>query len=79
MENAEHLAKNFFGKEEHESDNEESGRMRRRTEDAHKEGKEACLNRARGFLDQAKAMVSSWDHCISPNWCKIFGPRTYGG
>lgn len=68
MENAEQLVKNFFGKEERESDNKaaqskEFKRMRR-TEDAHKEGKEACLNRARGFLDQAKAMVSSQDHCI---------------
>lgn len=83
MENAEHLVKNFFGKEERECDTEatqskELRRMRRRTEDAHKEGKEACLNRARSFLDQAKAMVSSQNHCISLNWCKIFRPRTYG-
>lgn len=72
MENAEHLVKNFFGKEEREADTEaarskELRRMRRRTEDAHKEGTEACLNRARSFLDQAKAMVSSRNHCISLN------------
>ncbi|XP_056913419.1 uncharacterized protein LOC130539234 isoform X1 [Takifugu flavidus] len=62
VENAEHLVKTFFGKEERECDTEaaqskEPRRMRRRTEDAHKEGKEACLNRARSFLDQAKAML----------------------
>lgn len=83
MENAEHLVKNFFGKEPRESDAEaaqskEFRRMRRRTEDGHKEAKEACFNQASSFLDQAKAMVSSLNHCIPLNWRKIFGPRTYG-
>lgn len=72
MENAEHLVKNFFGKEERESDteaaqSEEFRIMRRRTEDAHKEGQEACFHRAHSFLDQARAMVSSQNHCISLN------------
>lgn len=64
MENAEPLAKSFFGKQPRESDgesvqSEEVMRMRR-TEDGHKEGKGACLYRTSSLLDQAKAMVSSF-------------------
>lgn len=62
-ENAENLVRNFFGHGQHESEAEsvesKEVRMRRGTEDGHKEGKEGCLNRANRVLDRAKAMVSS--------------------
>lgn len=62
MENVEPLVRNFFGHQQHESEAEsvegKELRVRRRTEDGHKEGKEGCLYRANRVLDRAKAMVS---------------------